>query len=143
MSTINRLAQSGNQIVVKQDNKTVGLIQSVRANDDFGPEPLSGIGEITAQEHVPTMARYSLSVSYMSLRKQSMFSENVAFDTPEDALLGTIFDIVIQDKDTGSELRKYEGCSFASGDIEISKHQIVVTNAQFMALRASGNMLSS
>lgn len=142
MATTNRLAHSANQVVIRQDNSIVGVIQSLRANDDFAPEPLSGVGDITVQEHVPTVARYSLNVSYMSLRRQSMFSEQVAFETPEDALVGTIFDIEVQDKDTGAILRKYEGCSFASGDVEITKHQIIVTNAQFLALRASGLMLS-
>ncbi len=142
MATTNRLAHSANQVVIRQDNNVVGVIQSLRANDDFAPEPLSGVGDITVQEHVPTVARYSLNVSYMSLRRQSMFSEFVAFETPEDALVGTIFDIEIQDKETGNILRKYEGCSFASGDVEVTKHQIIVTNAQFLALRASGLMLS-
>lgn len=142
MATTNRRAHSANQVIVKQDNRIVGVIQSVRANDDFAPEPLSGVGDITVQEHVPTVARYSLNIAYMALRTQTMFSEGVAFETPEDALEGKIFDIEVHDKETGAILRKYEGCSFASGDVEITKHQIVVTNAQFLALRASKQLIS-
>lgn len=140
MARTNLLAHSANLIVVKQDNKEVGVIQSLRMNDDYAPEPLSGIGEVTVQEHVTTVARYSLTVQYMSLRRQSMFSEGLAHITSEDSLRGTVFDIEVQDKITGRVLKKYETVTFASGDVEITKHAIVAKSAQFMALRTSGDM---
>lgn len=142
MARTNLLAHSGNLIVIKQDNIEVGVIQSLRLNDDYAPEPLSGVGEITVQEHVPTIARYSLTVSYMVLRRQTMFSEELANITPEDALRGKEFDIEVLDKITGAVLKKYEGCFFASGDIEITKHAIISSSSQFMARRTSGTMLS-
>ncbi len=39
MARTNLLAHSGNLIIVKQDNKEVGVIQSLRMNDDYAPEP--------------------------------------------------------------------------------------------------------
>lgn len=140
MARTNLLAHSGNLIVVKQDNREVGVIQSLRMNDDYAPEPLSGVGEVTVQEHVTTVARYSLTVQYMALRRQSMFSEGLAHVTSEDSLRGKIFDIEVQDKITGRVLKKYEGCTFASGDVEVTKHAIVAISAQFMALRTSDDM---
>ena len=35
-------------------------------------------------------------------------------------------------------LRKYEGCSYASGDVDVTKNAIIMSSAQFMALRVSG-----
>lgn len=134
----NLKTRSGNRIVVQFDGKQVGLVQSVRMSDDFSPEPASGIGDIHVQEYVPTMARHSLSVSHMvlftgAMRELGLFSEN-----GDDMLEGKVFDIVVYSKDDGAELRKYVGCSFASGDTEINKHAIIMANGQFNALDVKG-----
>jgi len=65
----NLKTRTGNRIAVVIDGKQFGLVQSVRASDDYGPEPASGIGDIHAQEFVPTMARHSLSISMMVLKR--------------------------------------------------------------------------
>ena len=65
-------ARTGNRIVVMFDGKQIGAVQSVRMNDDYSPEPVSGIGDIHAQEYVPTMARHNLQVQTMVLKTGSM-----------------------------------------------------------------------
>jgi hypothetical protein len=55
------------------------------------------------------------------------------------ALRGLVFDIVVMSKDDGSVLKKYSGCSYASGDVDVSKHQIVMASAQFNALDTDGD----
>ena len=138
MATQNLKTRTGNRIRVLLDNKLVGLAQSVRANDDYSPEPASGIGDIHVQEYVPTMARHTISVSNMVLNANSLRSLGLAAENGDAMLKGLVFDFVSMDKDTGAVLRKYVGCSFASGDIEISKHQIVMSNAQYNALDVQG-----
>ena len=46
----NLKTRSGNRIVVILDGKQIGLMQSVSMNDDYSPEPASGIG-IRAGRH--------------------------------------------------------------------------------------------
>lgn len=135
---VNQNVRSGNRIVVKLDGKDVGLIQSVRMSDDYAPDAASGIGDIHVQEHVPTMARHSLSVSTMVLKRKSMRAQGLSTENGDGALLGLVFDIECYDKDTGELLKKYMGCTFASGDLEISKHAIVMASGTFMALDTSG-----
>lgn len=141
MSSINLKARSGNRVIVQFDSKQIGLIQSVRMSDDYGPEPASGIGDIAVQEYVPTMARHQISVSSMVLFRQAMREAGITALDGDDMLEGKVFDIVIFSKDDGAELRKYMGCSFASGDVEVSKHAIIVANAQFNALNVTGDGL--
>lgn len=141
MSSINLKARSGNRVIVQFDGKQIGLIQSVRMSDDYGPEPASGIGDIAVQEYVPTMARHQISVSSMVLFRQAMREAGITALDGDDMLEGKVFDIVIFSKDDGAELRKYMGCSFASGDVEVSKHAIIVANAQFNALNVTGDGL--
>ena len=134
----NLKTRTGNRIVVVLDGKQVGLLQSVRSNDDYSPEPASGIGDIHAQEYVPTMARHTLSVSAMVLNKGSLISAGVAMENGDAVLQGLVFDFEMFDKDDGKLLRKYIGCSYASGDIDVSKHAIVMQSAQFNALDVAG-----
>lgn len=141
MSTINLKTRSGNRVVVKLDGKNVGLIQSVRLSDDYSPEPASGIGDIHVAEYVPTMARHTLSVSTMVLNVGALRAAGLAALNGDDVLQGKVFDIVVYSKDDGAELRKYMGCSYASGDVEVNKHAILMNNGTFNCLDVSGSGL--
>lgn len=138
MGTTNLKTRSGNRVVVVLDGKQVGLIQSVRMNDDYGPDAASGIGDIHVQEYVPTQARHSLNVSAMMLNRGALFEAGIAMENGDAVLKGIVFDFETYDKDTGALLRKYTGCSYASGDVEISKHAILMQSAVFNALDVSG-----
>lgn len=139
MSSVNLKARSGNRVIVKFDGKQIGLIQSVRMSDDYGPEPASGIGDIHVAEYVPTMARHSISVQSMILFTGAMREQGIHTVDGDNALEGLVFDIVVESKDDNSELRKYTGCSYASGDVEVTKHAILVTTGQFNALNVTGS----
>lgn len=137
----NLKTRSGNRIVVMFDGKEVGLIQNVDSSDDYGLEPASGIGDIHVQEHVPGMARHSLSVSAMVLNKGNLRSIGITPENGDAVLKGLVFDFLTLDKDTGEVLRKYIGCSYNSGSISVSKHTIVMQSAQFLALDVQGSNL--
>lgn len=134
----NLKVRSGNRIVVVFDGKKIGMVRSVRASDSYGLEAASGIGDIHVQEHVPTMATHSLSISNMVLIKGAMMSSGIVPENGDAALQGLVFDLEQYDKDTGVMIRKYVGVSYDSGDIDISAHQIVVQSGQFKALDVVG-----
>lgn len=134
MAQINHVVRSGNHILVLFDGKQIGLIQNVSMQDDYSPEPASGIGDIHVAEYVPTQARHTLNVTGLLLRKQNMQEAGIKFENGDDALSGKVFDIVVADKETGEHLRIYQGCSYASGSLDISKHTIGMLSGQFNAL---------
>lgn len=142
-----RIVHAGNYIKVLLAGQEVGLIQSVRANDDYGHEPASGVGDIHAQEYVPTIARHQIQVSTMVLFKNNLRRLGVSEINGDEVLKGNVFEIVVMSKDSnspagaGGELRKYEDCSYVSGDLEVTKHAIVASNAQFYARDVSGSGL--
>lgn len=138
MGKVNHKVRSGNRIVVLLDGKQVGLIQNVSLNDDYGPDAASGIGDIHAIEYVPTMARHTVSVSTMVLKTKNLREAGISALNGDDVLRGIVFDIAVYDKDTGEELRKYVGCSYASGNMDVSKHAIVMASAQFNCLDVTG-----
>jgi hypothetical protein len=138
MAQINQNTHTGNRIIVRFDGESVGLIQSVRMNDDYAPEPASGVGDIHVQEYVPTMARHNLNVSNMVLKKASLRAKGLVPENADAMLQGLVFDIEVYDKDNATLMRKYMGCSYASGDLDVQKHAIVVSNAVFNALDVSG-----
>lgn len=134
----NLKTRSGNRIAVVFDGKQIGLIQNISGNDDYSPEPASGIGDIHVQEYVPTMARHTLSVSAMMLNRGALLEAGIAAENGDAMLQGLVFDFEVYSKDDGALLRKYVGCSYASGSIDIQKHQIAVQSAQFNALDVVG-----
>ena len=138
MATRNLKTQSGNRIVVEFDGKRIGLVQSVRMSDNYGLEDASGIGDIHVIEHVPTKAVHTLAVSNMTLFKGHMRDSGIAAVNGDDVLQGLVFDIVSYSKDTGLVLRKYTGCSYDSGDVDVSAHRIVMQSAQLKALDVTG-----
>jgi hypothetical protein len=72
------------------------------------------------------------------LNKTSLRALGIVPENGAAALQGLVFDIEQYDKDTGDLLRKYSGCSYASGDVDVSKNAIVMSSASFMALTVSG-----
>jgi hypothetical protein len=134
----NLKTRSGNKTVVMFDGKAIGLIQSVRMNDDYSPEAASGIGDIHVVEYVPTQARHSLSVSAMVLNAGSLRAAGISMENGDAVLQGLVFDFVTQDKASGTVLRKYIGASYASGDVSVEKHAIVMNSAQFNCLDVTG-----
>lgn len=131
----NLKTHTGNRITVTIDGAIVGLIQSVRVSDSYGLEDASGIGDIHVVEHTPSKAVHQVSISNMAL-----FTNNLRrvlgplAENGDGAMLGLIFDINIMRKDTGELLRQIIGCSYDSGDIEITAHRIVVQSGQLKAL---------
>lgn len=136
----NLKVRSANLARVLIDGEEVGLMQNINMSDDYGPEGASGIGDIHVQEHVPTMARHSISCSKMALRTAGLYAKGIVPENGEDALRGLVVDIEVLDKNTGEVLRKYLSCTFASGSIEVSKHAIISYQSQWMALDVAGKM---
>jgi hypothetical protein len=133
-TAINLQTRSGNRIIATIGGKQVGLMQSLRMNDDYSPEPASGIGDLHVVEYVPGMARHTLNVSMMVLNTGSLYSLKLIPDNGNIVLQGIVLTIEAYSKDDGSLIRKYLGCSYASGDYEITKHAIVMQTAVFNCL---------
>ena len=136
----NLQVRSGNRIIITFGGVQIGMLQSVSANDDYAPEPASGIGDIHVQENVPTIARHSLSVSVMVMNKGAMVKAGIAPENGDAVLLGIVFNIEIYSKDDGSLLANYIGCSYASGSLEVTKHAIVMQHGQLLALDRTGTV---
>ena len=156
----NVIVRSSNRFTILMGGLAVGLLQDLRCQDDYSPEPASGIGSISVYEYVPTLARYTISTSQACMFVGALRRIGVSFENGEDALKGMTFTIEVYDRaqqesiikgnsgpvkmdtegsNTGTLLRRYEKCSFASGDIEIRKNAIIVTSATINACSAKSN----
>ena len=133
--------QSGNRIVVEFGGVAVGMIQSVRMSDSYALEDATQIGDIHVQEHVPTKASHTLSVSAMNLRVGSLRAAGAIPQNGDVALQGLVLDFVSYSRDTGLPLRKYVSCSYDSGDTDVSANRIVMNSGTFKALDVMGTGL--
>lgn len=138
MPTYRLNVRSANRVAIKFDGIQVAIGKSVRATDDYGHAPEYGIGDIHAQEIVPTAARHSLSVTQTTVKTQSLRALGVFAENGDDVLLGREFDIVEYDKDSGEALRKYVGCVFTGGDYSVDANQPVRGSANFMCRDVQG-----
>jgi hypothetical protein len=127
---------SGNTVLVVIRNQPVGLLQDVTADEDFAPEPASGIGDPRVVEYVPTMYRISLAVSSMSLKKSSLFNIGVFPETIDTYLATEPFTVVIIDKVSKKTVRQYNNCIFGRGTLSVRKHTIVSHNCTLLATEA-------
>ena len=156
----NVIVRSSNRFTIKIGGIAVGLLQDLRCQDDYSPEPASGIGDIHVKEYVPTMARHTISTSQACMFTASLRQLGISFENGDDALRGLVFVIEVHDRvkedtiksgagvgnaagvemasegSSGTVLRRYEKCSFASGDIEIRKHAMVINSATINACSA-------
>lgn len=137
----NLIAQSGNRVVVEFDGNAVGLLQSINEDSNYGLEDVTQIGDIHVAEHVPTVARHSLSFSRMELLAEKMRAAGLVPENGDVVLQGNVFDVVIYSKDTGAVLRKIMSLSYDSGRIDINANRIVVTNGTLKALDVAGTGL--
>lgn len=138
MATQHRNARSGNLIYLYLDNQRIGAAQDATMDMDFAPEPMYGIGDIDPIENVPTRASYRVSVSQAVLNLTSLLAAGFVPENGDAALQGMVFDIVTMDRMTGAVIRKYIGCSYASGQITLRSNATVQISGQFMALGAQG-----
>jgi hypothetical protein len=132
--------RTANHVAIKLDGQQIGLMQNLRASDDYGLEPVSGIGDIHVAEHVPTIARHQLSVSFACLRRDLLVSRGFVPENGTDALRGLVFDVEVFDKRDSEMVKKYTDCSYSSGDISFDAHRVIVRNASFMAIDTTGKI---
>lgn len=139
-------AYTGNLVTIEFAGKTIGTIQSLTVNDDYGPEPVSGVGSINVWEYPPTMARHTLSVEYAVLKTGSLMAMGVVPVNGCARLDGYELDIVIYERNScssdsaagsGTVLRKYEKCTLASGSFNVQAHRVIMSNATFNARKVS------
>lgn len=165
--TPNVQVRTGNRVSVSINSNKVGMCQSVRCSDNYNLQAASGIGDIHVAEWVPTQAIHQLTVQTMvlypnALRKAAKATnslpeafEDDIMENGDAVLKGMTFEMSIEDSltpsDTGSGsagtgageggkvFRVYKGCSFDSGDVDVTKHAIIVQNATFRATDVSNN----
>lgn len=128
---------TGNEVDVFFNNVKLDLMQSFRATDDYGFEPASGVGDIHVKEYVPTLARHAISISRFALKKDSAMKLGILQENGDAALKNVPFDILVVSK-AGVIMRKYIQGINNSGDIGITAHRVIVSDANFVALDASG-----
>ena len=151
MPYTNQQTWSGNLITVEVDNQLIGLIQSCRLTDNYGLEDASGVGDVHVVEHVPSKAVHTVSLSNMVLFKGNMRTVlGVLNENGDSVMKGLVFDIGIYARGAygtggptttppaGAQLRAIIGCSYDSGDVDITAHRISMQSGQFKALDVRG-----
>lgn len=140
MARQHTVVRTANFIRILLDGKAIGIMQNCRCNDDYGMEPVSGIGKINAYEHVPTQARHQLNTTFAVMRRELLVQSGFIPENGEAALRGIVFDVEMYDKRDGQLIKKYISCSYNNGDFSVDAHRVIMRNASFLALDTAGLM---
>jgi len=131
---------TGNEVNVFMNGMEIDLLQNLRGTDDYGPEPVSGIGDIHAKENAPTFARHAVTISKFALRKEKAITAGIISENGNAILLQTPFAVEVFAKLTGKLLRKYLGVTLGSDDLALTAHRVIVVDANFVAIDVVGTM---
>ena len=133
---------TGNEVTVYFAGTKIDLVQNMRCTDDYGPDPVSGVGDIHVREYPPTMARHSIAISRFALRKDSAVRLGIINQNGDAAITnsGHLFPIEIFSKLTGKLIKKYTGSFNGSSDLTLTAHRAVVSDANFVATDTTGDL---
>lgn len=139
---------TGNIVSLEFGGSRIGIIQSLNAQDDFGFQPVAGVGRVTAYENAPGFARFTVTTDSIFLFPKliagttsladgdnlvNFEDADIAPKIAEDILRGLVVDIVIRTKG-GRELFRYKYCSYTGGSFGIQRNAPVTRGAQFLAI---------
>ena len=137
------LVFSGNEIRVVINGVEVELAQNVRMSDGYGHEGASGIGDIHIKEHVPSVARHTVTMSKIVMKKEQAVQAGMVLQNGDEAMEGREFDIEVFEKPNqsgggGGLIKKTLACVNDGGDITVSAHRMVMADATFLGRDTRG-----
>lgn len=142
MATTLRKVQSANLLVVRYDNKEIGITQTLRFSGDFGLQDESGIGDNVVVEYVPGIAHVNVSASGIVLLNQNLLAAGIVpSSSVRDILVGNVFEIGVFSKTSGAWLIKAIDCSVASFDVGVNTGRGLTFDASFRARDITGTLL--
>jgi len=125
---------TGNECTIVINNVKVPLMQTLRATDDYGHEPASGIGDIHVTEYTPTLARHSIAISRFVMTLDQAINAGIILANGDDAMRNLEFDIEVMSKDGSTLMKKYLRCKNNSSDISVTAHRVLVSDANFVGI---------
>jgi hypothetical protein len=124
------------------DGIEVTLLADVRMEDDYAPEPVSGIGDIHMTEYYPTRAMHRATINGVIRRDEQRVADQIFLENGDAALERKTFEIELFDKRSGVMLRKLESAQHAGGNVSVTAHRIALMAANFVAIDATGDLNS-
>lgn len=128
------------------NNKVIGRAQRVANTTNFGTQNVYEIGSMMPKESVPLRFEGSVTVDNLLIRFDSLASEKPdgINGSPADSLGADVlekytFDIVIRDKMTKHIVRKYEDCTIASSNEELTANALFASSATFFFLTSTAD----
>jgi hypothetical protein len=147
----NQIAISGNIVSIYFGGVLVGYLDEFSSQEDFGLQPLVGIGDGRPQEWVPGMYNATLTATRGVIMGPSLFTllnggaqnggggdGGPAFGNMAAALKGYVFDVTEQQKgQSGQTLKVFRNCSFSSVSCSVRANAILMMNITMRCLDAT------
>lgn len=128
------------------NNIVIGRAQRVSNTTNFGTQNVYEIGSIMPKESIPLRYEGSITLDNLLIRFDSVSATKPTGVTGSpveslgaDVLEKYTFDIIIRDKITKKVVRKYEQCTIASANTEVTGNALLAESATFYYLTTSAD----
>ena len=119
----------------------IGRIQRIAAVKNFGTQNVYEIGSIMPKESVPLRYEGSITVDNLIVRYDSLekikpvgMDETAISSFAAEILEKETFDIVVRDKVTKREVRRYKQCTLQSMSEDFTANALLASTATFLFL---------
>lgn len=133
------LTVTGNQVNCYINGVLLQVLTTLRTTDDYGYEPVVGVGDVHVKEYVPTVARHAISISKFLLTVENAVTAGIILENGNAAMVGNVFTIEIYAK-SGPLLKKYINCVNTSSDLNVQANRLIVSDANFVGTDTSGDL---
>lgn len=130
---VDQKVHSGHTINIRIGTTTIGKAQGIDGDRSFGTEGVYEIGSIMPSEHINLRYEGSVNIERFFVRKESLKDLGYASLGEEVLKQGTI-NIEVIDKDSGSVVRVYYGCTIVNYRETFRANSIAGENATFTYL---------
>jgi len=130
---------TGNEVDVYLDGIQAEALQTITGSDDYGHQPVSGVGNIHVMEYVPERAMHQVTIDRMAMRKDQLVKAGIVQENGDSAMRGKVFDVEIFHKE-GALMKKYVKAVCSSARMTVTAHRVTISDAVFLARDTVGTL---
>ena len=128
---------SGNEVEVYINGELVPVLSQLTMDDDYGLQPLSGVGDGHVQEWVPGQFTHRATIAKALFKPESLFASRIIPENGDVIMQGLEYDVEIFFKEGGMG-RKLENAKCGTNSVRVRMHGILEVDATFVGRDASG-----
>lgn len=119
------------------NGELVPVLSQLTLDDDYGLQPLSGVGDGHVQEWIPGQFTHRATLAKALFKPESLFASKIIPENGDVIMQGVEYDVEVFFKDGGTA-RKLENAKCGTNSTRLRMHGILEVDATFVGRDVSG-----